>query len=178
MARSRHDTLPSSPSKASGRAFLKDTGVSTMWVGVLVPGTLYPHTVILLILLSYSFYYDFYYYYYEIRSNTTTLLLLLLLVLVLLCQMHTETGGVHEDWRQNEPCSLGLARFIYLLLRACDWTTRYVGYLHTHTVGTRTCYQFPPGRRAEGASFVMPYVLGVRCVVRVRQRARSNIHDA
>ena len=43
VARSRHDNLPSSPSKASGRAFSKDTGVSTVWVGVLVPGTWYPH---------------------------------------------------------------------------------------------------------------------------------------
>ena len=31
VARSRHDNLPSSPSKASGRAFSKDTGVSTIY---------------------------------------------------------------------------------------------------------------------------------------------------
>ena len=43
VARSRHDNLPSSPRKAPERAFSKDTGVSTIWVGVLVPGAWYPH---------------------------------------------------------------------------------------------------------------------------------------
>ena len=36
--------------------------------------------------------------------------------------MHTETGGVHGDGRQDEPGSVALARFSYMLLIACDWT--------------------------------------------------------
>ena len=41
-----------------------------------------------------------------------------------LCEMHTETGGVRGDGRQNESGSVALARYDYLLLRVCDWTTR------------------------------------------------------
>ena len=55
VARSTRDNLPSSPSKASGiwksfpegvvesEIFTKDARVSTRWVGVLVPGSWYPH---------------------------------------------------------------------------------------------------------------------------------------
>ena len=36
----------------------------------------------------------------------------------------------------------------------------------TYTVDT--CYHFPPGRRTEGGTFVVTYVLSVRCVVYVK----------
>ena len=42
VARPRRHNLSNSPSKDSGRAFSKDAGVSTIWVGVLVSGTSYP----------------------------------------------------------------------------------------------------------------------------------------
>ena len=39
--------------------------------------------------------------------------------------MHAEAGGVEGDGRQNEPDSVPLARsYDFLLLKACDWTTR------------------------------------------------------
>ena len=80
--------------------------------------------------------------------------------------MHTETAGVERNGRQNEPGSVAVARCDYLLLGVCDWTTRYNRYdTYTYTVGTS--YQFP-GRRTEGARFVIMYVLGVRCVVYVK----------
>ena len=41
-----------------------------------------------------------------------------------------------------------------------------VRLIPTYTVDT--CYQFPPGRRTERASFVVTYVLDVRCVVYVK----------
>ena len=43
---------------------------------------------------------------------------------------------------------------------------RYDAYIYIFTVDT--WYQFPPGRRTEGASFVVTYALGVRCVVYVQ----------
>ena len=40
---------------------------------------------------------------------------------------HRDRGSTVEgDGRQKKPGSVTLARFNYMLLRACDWTTRQV----------------------------------------------------